>query len=319
MEKRPKSKKTQVKYKEIIIGTRGSPLALTQATWVKRELEKNFDGLKVDLKKIKTSGDKILDVPLAKVGGKGLFVKEIEDALLRGEVDIAVHSMKDLPAYIPGGLKIAALTAREDPSDVLISREGKRLSDLPLGARIGTSSLRRICQLLHFRPDLKMLQLRGNLDTRLKKLDRGEVDAIVLAAAGVKRMGWEARITEYITHNISLPATGQGALGIEIRLNDAPIDSKVIKLNHTETQRCVMAERAFLGRLQGGCQVPIAALARIEDGLLVIDGLVGSLDGKRLIRDRVLGNQDEYERLGLMLAERLLSLGADRILKEIYG
>lgn len=305
--------------KEIIIGTRGSLLAITQATWVKRELEKNFNGLQVNLKKIKTSGDKILDVPLAKVGGKGLFVKEIEDALLRREINIAVHSMKDLPADIPGGLKIAAVTVREDPSDVLISREGKRLLDLPLGARIGTSSLRRVCQLLHFRPDFKILQLRGNLDTRLKKLDKGEVDAIILAAAGVKRMGWEARITEYITHDISLPATGQGALGIETRADDVSVDSRVAKLNHPETHRCVMAERAFLGKLQGGCQVPIAALARIEGGMLVIDGLVGSLDGKRLIRDRISGDRVEYKKLGLMLAERLLSLGADRILKEIYG
>lgn len=305
--------------KEIIIGTRGSLLAITQATWVKRELEKNFNGLQVNLKKIKTSGDKILDVPLAKVGGKGLFVKEIEDALLRREINIAVHSMKDLPADIPGGLKIAAVTVREDPSDVIISREGKRLLDLPLGARIGTSSLRRVCQLLHFRPDFKILQLRGNLDTRLKKLDKGEVDAIILAAAGVKRMGWEARITEYITHDISLPATGQGALGIETRADDVSVDSRVAKLNHPETHRCVMAERAFLGKLQGGCQVPIAALARIEGGMLVIDGLVGSLDGKRLIRDRISGDQVEYKKLGLMLAERLLSLGADRILKEIYG
>lgn len=304
---------------EVTIGTRGSLLAVTQATWVKKELEKNFTGLRVNLRKIKTTGDKILDVPLAKVGGKGLFVKEIEDALLRGEVDIAVHSMKDLPADIPQGLMIAAVTFREDPSDVLISREGKRLSDLPLGARIGTSSLRRISQLLHFRTDLKMLQLRGNLDTRLKKLDKGDVDAIILAAAGVKRMGWESRITEHITHDISLPATGQGALGIETREGDTSIDDIVARLNHPETRRCVMAERTFLGRLQGGCQVPIAALARIEDGQMVMDGLVASIDGKRLVRDRICSNQMEHEKLGLMLAERLLSLGADRILKEIYG
>lgn len=304
---------------EVTIGTRGSLLAVTQATWVKKELEKNFTGLRVNLRKIKTTGDKILDVPLAKVGGKGLFVKEIEDALLRGEVDIAVHSMKDLPADIPQGLMIAAVTFREDPSDVLISREGKKLSDLPLAARIGTSSLRRISQLLHFRTDLKMLQLRGNLDTRLKKLDNGDVDAIILAAAGVKRMGWESRITEHITHDISLPATGQGALGIEIREGDTSINGIVARLNHPETRRCVMAERTFLGRLQGGCQVPIAALARIEDGQMVMDGLVASIDGKRLVRDRICSNQMEHEKLGLMLAERLLSLGADRILKEIYG
>lgn len=319
MERRLKLNKTQAENREIIIGTRGSLLAVTQATWVKRELEKNFMGLQVNLKKIKTTGDKIVDVPLAKVGGKGLFVKEIEEALLRREIDIAVHSMKDMPADIPMGLKIGAVTMREDPSDVLISRDGKRLSDLPLGARIGTSSLRRICQLLHFRPDLKMLQLRGNLDTRLKKLDKEEVEAIILAAAGVKRMGWEARITEYITHDISLPATGQGALGIETRLDDALIDSKVAKLDHQKTYRCVMAERAFLGRLQGGCQVPIAALARIEGDVLIIDGLVGSLDGKKIIKDRISGHHMENEKLGLMLAERLLSLGADRILKEIYG
>ena len=275
---------------EVTIGTRGSLLAVTQATWVKKELEKSFTGLRVNLKKIKTTGDKILDVPLAKVGGKGLFVKEIEDALLRGEVDIAVHSMKDLPADIPQGLMISAVTFREDPSDVLISRDGKGLSELPLEARIGTSSLRRISQLLHFRTDLKMLQLRGNLDTRLKKLDNGDVDAIILAAAGVKRMGWESRITEHITHDISLPATGQGALGIETREGDTSINGIVARLNHPETRRCVMAERTFLGRLQGGCQVPIAALARIENGQMVMDGLVASIDGKRLVRDRICGN-----------------------------
>lgn len=304
---------------EVTIGTRGSLLAVTQATWVKKELEKSFTGLRVNLKKIKTMGDKILDVPLAKVGGKGLFVKEIEDALLRGEVDIAVHSMKDLPADIPQGLMIAAVTFREDPSDVLISKDGKGLSELRLGARIGTSSLRRISQLLHFRADLNMLQLRGNLDTRLKKLDKGDVDAIILAAAGVNRMGWESRITEHITHEISLPATGQGALGIEIREGNTSINGIVARLNHPETSRCVMAERTFLGRLQGGCQVPIAALARIVDGRMVMDGLVGSLDGKRMVRNRIYGDQMEHEQIGLMLAERLLSLGADRILKEIYG
>ncbi|MEK6575956.1 MAG: hydroxymethylbilane synthase [Nitrospirota bacterium] len=304
---------------EAIIGTRGSLLAVTQATWVKKELEKNFTGLKINLKKIKTMGDKILDVPLAKVGGKGLFVKEIEDALLRGEVDIAVHSMKDLPADIPQGLIISAVTFREDPSDVLISRDGKGLSELPVEARIGTSSLRRISQLLHFRTDLMMIQLRGNLDTRLKKLDKGDVDAIILAAAGVKRMGWESRITEYITHDISLPATGQGALGIETRESDTTINGMVARLNHPETSRCVTAERTFLGKLQGGCQVPIAALARIEGDQMVMEGLVASIDGKRLVRQRISGNQMEHEKLGLLLAERLLSLGADRILKEIYG
>ncbi|MBI3593252.1 MAG: hydroxymethylbilane synthase [Nitrospirae bacterium] len=310
---------------KVVIGTRGSMLALWQAEWVKSELQKLNPNLEIELNKIKTTGDKILDVPLAKVGGKGLFVKEIEEALLKGEADLAVHSMKDVPTDFPEGLHLAVICEREDPRDAFISRvHGSRFTvqgfkDLPNGATIGTSSLRRSCQLLSIRPDLKIEQLRGNLNTRLRKLDEGQFDAIILAVAGVKRLGWEDRITEIIQPEISLPAIGQGAVGIECRIDDESINKLIAPLNHPETSICVRAERALLKRLEGGCQVPIAAHARLIGSKLLIDGLVGSVSGDRIIKDRLEGGPDNAESLGIKLAESLLSMGAKEILDKVYG
>jgi len=310
---------------KVIIGTRGSALALWQAEWVKDRLEKLSPGINIELNKIRTTGDKILDVPLAKVGGKGLFVKEIEEALLEGTADIAVHSMKDVPTEFPLGLHLAVICEREDPRDAFISRlsDGRfqvpAFDALPHGSVIGTSSLRRSCQILCKRPDLKIQQLRGNLNTRLKKLDEGRFDAIILAAAGVKRLGWDKRITEILPPEISLPAIGQGAVGIECRIGDAAIHSLINQLNHAETAICVTAERALLKRLEGGCQVPIAAHARLHDGIITIDGLVGSVTGDRIVKDRIEGNLDRAESLGVQLAENLLALGAKEILDEVYG
>jgi hydroxymethylbilane synthase len=310
---------------KVVIGTRGSKLALWQAEWVKSELQRMNPGLEVELNKIKTTGDKILDVPLAKVGGKGLFVKEIEEALLRGEADLAVHSMKDVPTEFPEELHLAVICEREDPRDAFIARiENGQFAisgfkDLPRAASVGTSSLRRSCQLLNIRPDLRIMQLRGNLDTRLRKLDEKEFDAIILAAAGVNRLGWAKRITEILAPEISLPAIGQGAIGIECRTADSFINKLISPLNHAETSVCVRAERACLKRLEGGCQVPIAAYARLAGGKIVIDGLVGSVSGDRLVRAHFEGRPEEYESLGKRLAEDLLSKGADKILSEVYG
>jgi len=304
--------------KIVKIGTRWSPLALWQANSVKTSLEKRFSSLQVELVGIKTEGDKILDVPLAKVGGKGLFVKEIEEALLRGKVDLAVHSMKDVPTDLPPGLHLAAILKREDPGDVLISRGKKRLAELKEKAVIGTSSLRRQAQLKHYRPDLETRSLRGNLGTRLRKLEKDGFDGIILAAAGIERMGWTDRVTEPIPYEICLPAIGQGAMGIETSREDAMINELIAFLHHPETASCVLAERALLKRLQGGCQVPIAAHGEIEQGQLKLEGLVASVDGTRLIRDRISGLPEEAKLLGTRLAERLLSVGADEILREIY-
>jgi hydroxymethylbilane synthase len=313
-----------MKNRKIVIGTRGSKLALWQAEWVKAELQSLHPGIEVGLNKIKTTGDKILDVPLAKVGGKGLFVKEIEEALLRGEADIAVHSMKDVPTEFPEGLHLAVICKREDPRDAFIARITNQKSvikdfgSLPEGAVIGTSSLRRSCQLLHIRPDLKITQLRGNLGTRINKLDDGQFDAIILAAAGVKRLGWADRITEILSPETSLPAIGQGAIGIECRIADE-INDLIAPLNDSETSTCVRAERAFLRKLEGGCQVPIAAYARIESEVLTMEGLVGNLAGDIIIKERIEGRPSDAESLGLALAERMLSRGAKKILDEVYG
>ena len=314
-----------MKRNNIVIGTRGSKLALWQAEWVKAELQRINPGLEISLNKIKTTGDKILDVPLAKVGGKGLFVKEIEEALLRGEADLAVHSMKDVPTEFPEGLHLAVICEREDPRDAFIAPvQGTKfkvqsLRELPEGATLGTSSLRRSCQLLSKRPDLKIAQLRGNLETRFRKLDEGQFDAMILAAAGVKRLGWQQRITEVIEPAISLPAIGQGAVGIECRINDEFINHLIAPLNHKETSICVRAERALLKRLQGGCQVPIAAHATIKDGRLIMDGLVGSVSGDRIIKEHLEGKVEDAETIGITLGEKLLSKGADKILAEVYG
>lgn len=305
--------------KQIRIGTRGSALALWQAEWVKSELEKRYPGIVITLTKIKTTGDKILDVPLAKVGGKGLFVKEIEEAMLRGEIDIAVHSMKDVPTFFPKGLHLSAITKREDPRDALISRSGAGFKDLPKGARIGTSSLRRQAQLMNIRPDLVIQQLRGNVDTRLRKLGEGQFDAIILAAAGVKRLGLEEKVTEYLDPEISIPAIGQGALGIECREDDKELNDIVSFFNHAESRICVTAERALLKRLEGGCQVPIACYGRMTNGTLRLIGLVGSVDGSRIIKDSIDGRPEDAEHLGVTLAENLLRQGVDAILREVYG
>lgn len=315
---------------KVVIGTRGSKLALWQAEWVKSELQRINPGLTVELNKIKTTGDKILDVPLAKVGGKGLFVKEIEEALLGGKADLAVHSMKDVPTDFPSGLHLAVICKREDPRDAFISGienskfKVQNFSALREGAAVGTSSLRRSCQLLNIRPDLKIEQLRGNLDTRLRKLDEGQFDAIILAAAGVKRLGWSQRITETLPPETSLPAIGQGAVGIECRKDDAHINELIAPLDHPETSVCVRAERACLKKLEGGCQVPIAAHARLTDGqgkerLLVIDGLVGSVSGDRIIRSHMEGRPEDAEGIGIRLGEDLLAKGADKILAEVYN
>ncbi len=304
---------------EIRIGTRASALALWQAEWVKAELEKRYPGMQVSLTKIKTTGDKILDVPLAKVGGKGLFVKEIEEAMLRNEIDIAVHSMKDVPTFFPDGLHLGAITKREDPRDAFLSRKGVKFRDLPMGAKVGTSSLRRQAQLMSLRPDLVIEQLRGNVDTRLRKLREGRYDAIILAAAGVKRLGLAEHVTEHLEPEVSLPAIGQGALGIECRVDDRELNDLIAFFNHADSRVCVTGERALLRRLEGGCQVPIACFGTIRNNSLALTGLVASVDGKRIIRDAIEGPQAEAERLGVTLAERLLQQGADVILREVYG
>ena len=305
-------------FRDIRMGTRGSTLALTQARWVRDQLMRAHPGLEVTLVNIKTTGDRVQDAPLAKIGGKGLFVKEIEEALLNKKVDLAVHSMKDVPAEFPAGLHLSAVTRREDPWDVLVSRSGKSLADLPPGARIGTSSLRRQAQLRHFRSDFQMVVLRGNLDTRLKKLTTTNLDGIVLALAGVRRMGLEGYVTEVLSPEISLPAVGQGALGIETRIGDEEVERLVRFLNDRESSIAVVAERAFLKRLEGGCQVPIAAHGRFVSGNLRIEGLVGTLDGKRLIRNHLEGLPQDAEAIGIRLAEVLLDQGARKILEEVY-
>jgi len=303
----------------IVLGTRGSKLAVQQSEWVQARLSELAPGVTVTLRRIQTSGDKILDVPLANIGGKGLFVKEIEEALLAGEIDLAVHSMKDVPTQLPQGLAILCIPQREDPRDALISRTGCVFNDLPRGAKVGTSSLRRQAQFLHARPDLKIEMLRGNLDTRLRKLREGHYDAIVLAAAGLRRLGWTHEITEYLDPRISLPAIGQGALGIEGRQDDVFICSLLSRMDHTLTRVAVMAERALLDRLEGGCQVPIAAYATVSGTELRLEGLVASVDGKDMIRDMVKGTTEHAGELGRQLAERLLVRGGDKILKAIYG
>jgi len=305
--------------RELVIGTRGSRLALWQAEWVQARLRELEPGLAVSLKSFKTTGDAILDTPLAAIGGKGLFVKEIEEALVRGEIDLAVHSMKDVPTRLPEGLELLAIPEREDPRDALISRGGLTLAQWPAGARIGTSSLRRQAQVLHVRPDLTIHMLRGNLDTRLRKLDEGEYDAIILAAAGLRRLGWSDRITEYLAPEVCLPAIGQGALALEGRVDDTFVRALAGRLEHQPTRMAVTAERALLERLEGGCQTPIAAYATIDETRLSLNGLVASVNGRRLVRETIQGPVAEAQTLGVQLAERLLERGGAEILRDIYG
>jgi hydroxymethylbilane synthase len=305
--------------KVIRIGTRGSPLAVWQAEWVRSRLHALYPQYETELVKIKTTGDKILDVPLAQVGGKGLFVKEIETALLEARVDLAVHSMKDMPAEIPQGLCIGAMPERENPLDVLISRNGHSIKDLPKGARLGSSSLRRGAQVRHVRPDVTVHPLRGNLDTRIRKLETEDLDAIIVAAAGVKRLGLKAYITEYLPEAIMLPAIGQGALAIETRDDDDSTLRLIAPLDHRETRLAVKSERAFLARLEGGCQVPIAGRAKIVGDELELTGLVAEVDGSVLLRETIRGRVDQSEKLGVELANRLLKKGGREILENVLG
>ncbi len=303
----------------ITIGTRGSTLALWQANWVKSVIMDNFPSVSVELKIIRTKGDKILDTPLAKVGGKGLFVKEIEDALLNGRIDVAVHSMKDMPASLPKGLKIGAVPERENPGDVLITSNHRVLSEMGPGARIGTSSLRRAAQLRHHKPDVEIVPLRGNLDTRLRKLEKEDLDGVILAAAGVKRLGLESRVTEILPYDIMLPAAGQGALCIETRENDTDIEPVIMTLDHRETHSIVRGERAFLNRLEGGCQVPMAALGKIENDEYALCGLVADVAGKTVVKTTLNGSYTTPEAVGVRLAETLLAMGAEQILRDFKG
>ena len=306
-----------MKAQKIVIGSRGSQLALWQANWVKSELERLHDNVDIDIRIIATSGDIIQDVPLAKIGGKGLFVKEIEEALLANEIDLAVHSMKDVPMELPTELGISVITKRENPLDALISKNGEKLADLPQGATIGTSSLRRSSQLLKYRDDFKIHPLRGNVDTRLRKVEEGKYDAILLASSGLNRLGWANRITEEISHDILLPAMGQGALGIETRLDDTMIYDFISTLNHEQTHYAVSAERSLVGRLDGGCQVPIGAYARIEKGLITLKGLVASLDGEVIYKLENVGPVDDAINIGQELGSKLLKMGANEILEKL--
>lgn len=300
------------------IGSRGSPLALWQANWVKSQLEEaHGDLIEIEIKVIKTSGDKIQDVPLAKIGGKGLFVKEIEEALVHQEIDIAVHSMKDVPIKLPLNLVIGVITKRETPFDAFISRTGTKLADLPENARIGTGSLRRSAQLLKYRPDLEIVPLRGNIDTRLKKLETENMDGIILAGAGLKRMGWEEKITELIDPEIILPAMGQGAVGIEARRYDPDLLGLLLPLDDDETHLAVEAERAMVAKLEGGCQIPIGAYATLDDRTLKLRGLVASLDGKTVYKAEKEGSCDQARSIGFDLAAELLEMGAGKILKDL--
>lgn len=300
------------------IATRKSPLALWQANFVKDRLEALYPELQVELVPMSTQGDKILDTPLAKVGGKGLFVKELETAMLEGRADIAVHSMKDVPVEFPEGLGLHTICEREDPRDAFVSNRFGQIDELPQGAVVGTSSLRRQCQLRAARPDLVIRDLRGNVNTRLAKLDAGEYDAIILAAAGLKRLEMAHRITAFIEPEQSLPANGQGAVGIECRLDDHELHALLAPLEHPETRIRVLTERAMNRALQGGCQVPIGAYALVQGEDVWLRGLVGSPDGSRVIRDEIRGPLADGEALGHTLAQRLLADGADVILAQVY-
>ncbi len=305
-----------LKRDKLVIGTRGSKLALWQSNYIKDQVEA-ITGLPVELKIIKTTGDKILDVPLAKVGGKGLFTKEIEVELIAGTVDLAVHSMKDVPTELPEGLYIAAMPARVDPRDAIVSGARYDLDSLPQGAKLGTSSLRRRSQVKALRPDLEIVDVRGNLDTRMSKAENGELDAVILASAGITRMGWADRITHYISPEQMVSAVGQGAIGIEIREDDEFMTGVCGEIADLPTMEAVTAERIVMRKLEGGCQVPIGAYARIEGETIVMDGLVGSVDGKRIVREQLEGVVGDPVDLGERMVARLLELGAGEILAEI--
>ena len=299
------------------IATRKSALALWQAEYVKHELERYHSGLTVELVKMTSKGDRILDAPLAKIGGKGLFVKELENALLENRADIAVHSMKDVPMHLPNGLELGVICPRENPLDAFVSNTYESIDDLPEGAIVGTSSMRRQCQILEKRPDLTINFLRGNVNTRLAKLDEGQYDAIILAAAGLIRLGMESRIRCTLDTEFSLPAAGQGAVGIELRDNDKRIQQLIAPLHHEQTAIVVGAERAMNKRLNGGCQVPIGGFAELNGDTLYLRGLVGRPDGKSMMRSEITCPASDYEQAGITVAEELLAQGADKILEEL--
>jgi len=304
----------------IIIGSRGSDLALWQSYWVKGELERLSPGLTVELRIIKTTGDKILDSPLSKIGDKGLFTKELEVALLEGSIDIAVHSLKDVPTEIPEGLTIGAITKRADVRDIFITHPAKKYAkfeDVPRGAKIATGSLRRKCQLLSWRPDLQIVDIRGNLNTRLAKLDASDWDGMILAQAGIFRLGMGDRITEVLPVDRILPAVGQGALGIELRADDKTSLLHVRKLASEATEHATRGERSFLRFLEGGCQVPIGTFGRIEENVFKLDAMIGSLDGKKILRGKIHGAPEDSELLGEKLARTLHSSGGREILEEV--
>ncbi|MFC3681922.1 hydroxymethylbilane synthase [Bacterioplanoides pacificum] len=305
--------------KTLRIATRKSPLAMWQAEHIKARLEALHNGLQIELVTFTTKGDKILDTPLAKIGGKGLFVKELETAMLNGDADIAVHSMKDVPMEFPEGLELGVICERENPFDAFVSNQYQSLDELPQGAVLGTSSLRRQCQAQQLRPDLEVKSLRGNVQTRLGKLDNGEFDAIILAAAGLLRMEMDDRIASFIPAEQSLPAGGQGALGIEWRANDEAVHNLIKPLADADTAACVTAERALNRRLQGGCQVPIAAYATLDGEQLNLRGLVGSVDGQQMLTTDQSGHRDDAEAIGIRAAEHLLQQGAGKILEQVYG
>lgn len=301
------------------IATRQSPLALWQANFVKNRLEDLYPQIEVKLISMVTKGDVILDTPLAKIGGKGLFVKELENALLEKCADIAVHSMKDVPMQFPKGLGLSVICKREDPRDAFVSNKYQSLDELPQGSIVGTSSLRRQCQLKQLRPDLDIRSLRGNVGTRLTKLDNGDYDAIILAAAGLIRLGMPNRITSFIETTQFLPAAGQGAVGIECRTDDAAVQALLAPLADPETTACVLAERAMNAHLQGGCQVPIGGYAVLENGHIYLRALVGALDGSKIIYAEGKNTLENAEILGVQIAEKLLAQGADRILADVYS
>ncbi len=305
--------------RRIRIATRKSPLALWQAEHVRERLIAAHPGLEVELIGMTTQGDRILDTPLAKVGGKGLFVKELEQSLLEGRADIAVHSMKDVPVELPAGLHLSVMLVREEPRDAYVSNKYKKFSDLPKNARLGTSSLRRQLQLQARRPDLEILSLRGNVGTRLRRLDEGDYDAIILAGAGLIRLGLAERIAEMLAVDVCLPAIGQGAIGIECRADDPDVNALLAVLDDPDTHICVRAERALNNRLEGGCQVPIAAHAVLAGGTIRLDALVGRPDGSEIIRGHASGAARDAEAIGLAVAEDLLARGADAVLKSVYA
>lgn len=301
----------------MIIGTRSSKLALWQANHIKAELQQHYPGLDVKLEIITTTGDKILDVPLAKIGGKGLFTKELENEMLAGNIDLAVHSLKDMPTQLPEGLVLAAVGKREDPRDALVSNSYKSFADLPQGAKVGTSSLRRKAQLLNARPDLAIYDLRGNVDTRLKKLVDENLDAIVLAVAGLKRLGYEDRITEILSQDVCLPAVGQGALAIEARAGDEEVLSLLSSVHDDDSFIQAVAERAFLHEVEGGCQVPVGVYAVCAESTLKVRAVIASVDGLQVIRQDITGKKSEAEALGIALAQKMLADGGKELMAQI--